>query len=92
MKSTEALEPTLRAVNDVNVFEVTGLPPTYEPVTGEYRTTRVPPSMLNSLFLNSESSDVEAVLLFITAVNTACSLHAPPAPVAYGLVFTTTEP
>ena len=26
---------TLRAVNDVDVFDVTGLPLTYDPVTGE---------------------------------------------------------
>ena len=47
--------------------------------------------MLNSLFLNSESDDAEVVLLFITAVNTACPLHIPRTGCVWS-GFTTTEP
>lgn len=81
----------MRAVNDVDVFDVTGLPPTNEPVTGEYRTTRVLASTLKRSVLNNALSVVLAVVEFITDPSTTCLLHALE-PASYGLVLTATDP
>lgn len=91
LKSTDTPDATLRAVNDADVFDVTGLPPTNEPVTGEYRTTRVPASTVKRLVLNNALSVVPAMVESITDPSTTCLLHAPE-PASYGLVLTITDP
>ena len=82
---------TLRAVNVVVTFDVIGLPPEYEPATGEKVSTFFVPSRLNICAPNKESSDVTPLLdeWFISEPSTTFELHeAAPA----SLVLSTSLP